>query len=549
MKFHDELNQKLFNGEELKPEVKDKLNEIANAFIEYLEVPSDAVKDAVLTGSSVSYNYTPHSDIDLHLKVDYDKVHEDCPIVQGYLWSLKASFNKDHDISIYGVPVEVYAEPLDEDTVHNGLYSLWQDKWIDFPEKIAPTDNDDAVLAKYNEIKEAADRIEDSEVANELLSKIYEMRKAGLTEVGEFSTENLAFKKLRDAGVLDKLKKMKKEKIDKELSLESYNEGLKEPTGELAVFLKRPFNAYGKPDEDYHSITDFRLSQEDAEAYIKKDIGYDRFGYNYQIRDKQGNILKDIKWTDIYNKPEDYDAVIKHEFEYANWKTIAEVLRLANPNAPQEKIDKKIEELKQAYEQKQRIRTHAYFDGATWQNESIKEGFFKKELTPLPKKKSAYKIGDTVKVGDKEGKVIVVKSMGLSDTPVYKIKLDDGLVWKYEEELGVEMKEEFVQPYELYLYKRTEDGNDYDLVKDLHFDTEEEMRKHLATVKDQYDSFEMGKREADGSSLGKFTHIDEDVATLTDKVDTAQAELDSIIQSLKPSIKEELENLINEALK
>lgn len=399
MKFHDELNQKLFNGEELKPEVKDKLDEIASAFIEYLEVPSDAVKDAVLTGSSVSYNYTPHSDIDLHLKVDFDKVHEDCPIVQGYLWALKASFNKDHDISIYGVPVEVYAEPLDEDTVHNGLYSLWQDKWIDFPEKIAPTDNDDAVLAKYNEIKEAADRIEDSEVADELLSKIYEMRKAGLTEVGEFSTENLAFKKLRDAGVLDKLKKMKKEKIDKELSLESYSERL-----------------------------------------------------------------------------------------------------------------------------------------------------FQKELTPLPKKKPAYKIGDKVRVGDKEGTIIVVKSMGLSDTPVYKIKLDDGLVWRYEEELGVEMKEKFVQPYELYLYKRTEDGNDYTLVKDLHFDTEEEMRKHLATVKDQYDSFEMGKRTDDGSSLGRFNHIDEDVATLTDKVDTAQAELDSIIQSLKPSIKEELESLINEAL-
>ena len=37
MKFHDELNQKLFNGEELKPEVKDKLKEIANAFIEFLE--------------------------------------------------------------------------------------------------------------------------------------------------------------------------------------------------------------------------------------------------------------------------------------------------------------------------------------------------------------------------------------------------------------------------------------------------------------------------------------------------------------------------------
>ena len=226
MKFHDELNQKLFNKEELKPEVKEKLKEIAEAFIEYLEVDRNAIKDVVITGSSVSYNYTKYSDIDLHLKVDYDLVHEDCPIVEGYLWACKTNFNKEHDISIYGVPVELYAESIEEDTVHNGLYSLWQDKWIDKPNKIPPTDNDGAVLSKYNEIKDAADRIQDSEVASELIDKIYQMRKSGLQQAGEFSTENLAFKKLRDEGVLERLRQMKKQKIDKELSLESYKESV-----------------------------------------------------------------------------------------------------------------------------------------------------------------------------------------------------------------------------------------------------------------------------------------------------------------------------------
>lgn len=232
MKFHDTLNQKLWDKKDkdnkteytLKLDVAKKLKEIANAFIKYLEVDKKAIKDVVITGSSASFNYTEHSDLDLHLKVDYDKVHKDCPIVEGYLWALKSAFNKDHDISIYGVPVEVYAESLDSDTVHNGLYSLWQGKWIDEPKQIPPTDNDAAVKAKVDEIKEAANRVKDSEVATELLNKLYEMRKAGLEDVGEFSTENLAFKKLRDAGVLDKLRKMKKDQIDKQLSLESYNE-------------------------------------------------------------------------------------------------------------------------------------------------------------------------------------------------------------------------------------------------------------------------------------------------------------------------------------
>ena len=70
MKFHDELCDKIFNGEDLKPEVSEKLLEIADAFIEFLEVPTDAIKDVVITGSMVSYNYTQYSDIDLHLKVD-----------------------------------------------------------------------------------------------------------------------------------------------------------------------------------------------------------------------------------------------------------------------------------------------------------------------------------------------------------------------------------------------------------------------------------------------------------------------------------------------
>ena len=225
MKFHDTLNEKLFNIDtmEMLPEVREKLLEIADSFIEFLEIPEDAVLDKVVTGSSASYNYNKYSDLDLHIIVDYDKVHEDCPLVNGYLNSLKKQFNDNHDIFIHGVPVELYAEQKDQGTVHNGLYSL-QTGWIDKPQKIAPTDNDAAVEAKFNEIKELVDKCDDSEEATELLDKIYTMRKAGLAEAGEFCTENLAFKKLRNEGYMDKLRQIKKEQIDKQLSLESYNE-------------------------------------------------------------------------------------------------------------------------------------------------------------------------------------------------------------------------------------------------------------------------------------------------------------------------------------
>ena len=185
MRFHDELNPKLYNGLELKPEVKKKLNEIAEAFKEYLNINEDAILDIRITGSSANYNYTEYSDLDLHLIVDFEKVHEDCPLVEGYLWSYKSAFNRDHDISIYGVPVEVYAEDSNQEAISNGVYSLMEDKWLKEPKKIPPTDNDEAVQAKYLELKDACEHCDDSEVAEELLAKIYTMRKAGLAEAGE----------------------------------------------------------------------------------------------------------------------------------------------------------------------------------------------------------------------------------------------------------------------------------------------------------------------------------------------------------------------------
>ena len=397
MKFHDELNQKIFNGEELKPEVRDKLLEIADAFIEFLEVDEDAIKDIVITGSMVSYNYTKYSDIDLHLKVDFDKIHEDCPIVQGYLWQSKAMFNKNHDIFIYGIPVEVYAESIDEDTIHNGLYSLRQDKWIDFPEKIEPTDNDSAVEAKFQEFKDMADNINDSEEAEEIIDKLYIMRKAGLEDGGEFSTENLAFKKVRDAGILEKLKEKKKAKIDKQLSLESYNESLKDDIQNL--FKKYPFKTTGQTSS------------------IGEEL--DKLPKGTEISYKLDN-----DWHDCWN------YFTKTDLDKYNW-------------AYKYVVDGKVVRQKGmiSWDVAGTIRADGMEDKLIVK-ESKNESLFKKELTPLPKKKPSLKIGDEVKINGINGKIIKLKNMKMSNTPVYQIKLENGkTVWRYEEELNESVKD------------------------------------------------------------------------------------------------------------
>lgn len=320
MKFHDTLSEKIFNGEELKPEVKEKLNEIADAFIEFLEVPTDAIKDVVLTGSMMSYNYTKYSDIDLHLLVDFEKVHEDCPLVGNYLISKKSEFNKNHDIFIYGIPVEVYAESIDNDNVHNGLYSLKQDKWIDFPKKIEPTDNDAAVEAKFNEFKDLAEICDDSEVAVELINKIKKMRKAGLAEGGEFSTENLTFKKLRDEGIIGKLMEIKKQGIDKQLSLESYN-SVNETVSSRQKELKKVFDKLLKEIHDFGGgkILDIEYKDGGERPYYYVDI---KNCGDWYKEDEDNECSWDLKWSS-YDKFRDivekYDRKYRKDKIECNW--------------------------------------------------------------------------------------------------------------------------------------------------------------------------------------------------------------------------------------
>ena len=323
--FKNTLNPAIWDkNNNLKPEVKAKLNQIAKAFIETLEIPTNAVEDIVITGSMASYNYTPHSDIDLHLVIDFDKVHTDCPIVGDYLLSKKAEFNQKHDIFIYGIPVEVYAEGIGQGTVHNGLYSL-RTGWIDLPKKIKPTNNDVAVEAKYKEYKEAADSIKDGDLAEKLLDKIKKMRKAGLAEGGEFSVENLVFKKLRDTGVIEKLMKAKKEGVDKKLSLV-----------ETFKAIETLLEAWGNNSGRYCNGADGQHdSSDDDDYYVKK--------YNITYHDRNMSPQQYIdRATRLNNKSQglNYSSkqIEKDRRSYENNYSMKDLAdKIKNPN---KKIDR-----------------------------------------------------------------------------------------------------------------------------------------------------------------------------------------------------------------
>lgn len=234
---HDTLNPELFEHNELKKEVKETIENIADLFIEELSEQDIKfkLKDIILLGSNVSYNYTKDSDLDVHLIADSKnlKCPDDLyPLLYGAYVSI---FNKNYDITIKGIPVELYVE-IDESTAKsNGIYSLTKG-WIKEP---VQTDIPDIDFDQFNvEFKTWEDRYLDiinnkspenenkSEIIKDFISDLYDLRKQSITKDGEYGLGNLIFKEFRNKGYLDYLKDQRKVEKGKELSLESLQEDI-----------------------------------------------------------------------------------------------------------------------------------------------------------------------------------------------------------------------------------------------------------------------------------------------------------------------------------
>ena len=219
-KFHDKLNPDLWENNRLKPEVSLALFKIAREFIKFINVEDIKLTDITVSGSNASFNYTPVSDIDLHLIAD---VNGPCEVnIKEMFLAKKSAFNDQHDISIFGHSVEVYVQNSDEKHISNGIYSVYDDNWIKFPKKITAQPDISNIEDKFeylhNEIDQAVDS-GDRETIERLKKKIKTMRQSGLDKDGEYGVDNLAFKLLRNEGDIEKLYKAGTEATDTELSL------------------------------------------------------------------------------------------------------------------------------------------------------------------------------------------------------------------------------------------------------------------------------------------------------------------------------------------
>jgi hypothetical protein len=225
LQYHNKLNQKLFDGDVLKPDVRNKLLEIAVAWQKFAKIPDNLVKDVIFTGGNANFAYTIYSDIDIHLVIDKYKLFNNKDYVDDYLSDKKTLWALSRKIQIKGYNVELYAQNAGDILAASGVYSLRYNKWLAKPIHGAYSfKHDEALEKKVDEFKDIIyNMIENKASYNDfkiMKDKIKNMRKAALASGNEFSFENSIFKELRNQGVFEKMNKYLEIMRDKELSLD-----------------------------------------------------------------------------------------------------------------------------------------------------------------------------------------------------------------------------------------------------------------------------------------------------------------------------------------
>ena len=220
--FHDEYNPWLFDGDKLKPAIKRQLETIADDFVEYMGIPDLAIEDIIITGSNVAYTYTSHSDIDLHLLVDFAKLPES-DVYKELFNAKKSLYNDTYEITIRDIPVEVYVQDTAQSHTSLGEYSLYKDMFTRVPTKKRANLDEISAASKFERLEQLALeglKSDDIEKVNGVLSIIKRYRQSGLDNKGEFGPENLAFKAIRSKGYFQALFDHRNKLRAEQLSLE-----------------------------------------------------------------------------------------------------------------------------------------------------------------------------------------------------------------------------------------------------------------------------------------------------------------------------------------
>jgi hypothetical protein len=265
-------------GGKLKPEVRSKMIAIAKKFYEYLGIDYP-ILDIYFTGSLANYNWTNHSDADIHILFDMND-EEESDLLSDYIFAKKDLWAAKHDIKLYGFPVELFAKNVEAEHGSKAIYSLVKDVWLKKPSKSNVKIDAESIrvkaaelMNKIEDIEQIGDEQEKMNSAEKLKDKIKGMRSGALEQGGEYSTENLVFKTLRNNGYLGRLNNIKTQTFDNSMSLQESEESKDMPKHILKIQKGIPGMTEEKVQllKDFVCFTCFKLKiQEPVTVVIRK---------------------------------------------------------------------------------------------------------------------------------------------------------------------------------------------------------------------------------------------------------------------------------------
>jgi len=161
--------------------------------------------------------------MDIHIITNFELLNVPEEVANALYNLEKSNFNDKYDITIKGIPVELYVEDVNSGAVSNGVYSVVNDNWIKFPKKIINVpkyDLDKQISIWENKINNVVNNGTIDDIKN-VINILYMIRKNSIAVDGEFGKGNVLFKELRNKGLLDSLKNKVREITSNTLSLES----------------------------------------------------------------------------------------------------------------------------------------------------------------------------------------------------------------------------------------------------------------------------------------------------------------------------------------
>lgn len=131
------LNPEIWENNYLKSQIRMRLLDIVDDFLDFAEIDQVYVEDIIFTGSLANFNWSSDfSDIDVHIIIDFSEISDNPDFVKQYCDSKRKLWNDAHkSLRIYGYPIELYIQDINEQHNSSGVYSIERNCWIYKPKR------------------------------------------------------------------------------------------------------------------------------------------------------------------------------------------------------------------------------------------------------------------------------------------------------------------------------------------------------------------------------------------------------------------------------